>query len=67
MLKRSILIAAIMIVAATSTVSAIDRAEELKKEMWETTDKDFHATDVPEKWLKKSAVIIAKLHRYAHR
>ena len=67
MLKRSILIAAIMIVAATSTVSAIDRAEELKKEMWETTDKDFHATDVPEKWLKKSAVIIAKLHRFEYR
>src|SRR5205085_6005671 len=44
-----------------------DRGEELKKEMWNSSDKDFNVVKIPEKWSGKSAVIIAKLHRFEYR
>ncbi|MBT1704733.1 DUF3857 domain-containing protein [Chryseosolibacter indicus] len=68
MLKRSISIIAIIVIAFNAFITnAADRAEELRKEMWKTSDKDFHVKEVPQKWLNKSAVIIAKLHRFEYR
>jgi hypothetical protein len=53
--------------AVAPLLFAGDRAEELRKEMWQTTDKDFYIREIPEKWANKSAVIIAKLHRFEYR
>src|SRR5687768_4047401 len=36
------------------------KAEEIKVEMWRSGNKDFAVKEVPEKWKKQSAVIIAK-------
>lgn len=66
MIKRSILIASFL-VSICQILYATDRAEEIRKEMWQTSDKDFYITDVPEKWATKSAVILAKLHRFEYR
>lgn len=68
MIKRSIIITTfVLFVCSSQTLAALDRKEEIEKEMWETTDKDFHVTEVPDKWKNKSAVIIAKLHRFEYR
>lgn len=68
MLKRSILIASLIVFSASAHVTfATDRADELRKEMWQTADKDFHVREIPSKWLQKSAVIIAKLHRFEYK
>jgi hypothetical protein len=36
------------------------RAEEIKQQMWSSSDKDFLVTQIPDKWKGESAVIIAK-------
>lgn len=45
----------------------IDRAEELRAEMWSTSNKSFQITETPKKWAGKSAVILAQLNRYEYR
>ena len=67
-MKRSILITTFVLFAMSwQPLCALDRADEIQKEMWETSDKDFHVSDIPEKWKNKSAVIIAELHRFEYR
>lgn len=44
-----------------------DRADEIRDEMWNSSDKDFKMTAVPEKWKTRSAVIIAQLHRFEYK
>jgi hypothetical protein len=51
----------------TSFAFATDRAEELRTEMWNATDKNFKATSIPSKWDNKSAVILAQLNRFEYR
>ena len=46
---------------------AVDRPEEIRAEMWSSANKNFQITDVPKKWISKSAVIIAQLNRYEYR
>lgn len=46
---------------------ALDRGEELRSEMWVTSDKSFKILAVPGKWSDKSAVIIAQLNRFEYR
>jgi Domain of Unknown Function with PDB structure (DUF3857) len=36
------------------------RAEEIKQQVWNSSDKDFLVTQIPDKWKGESAVIIAK-------
>ncbi len=43
------------------------RAEELKTEMWNTPDKSFKVTDIPEKWKNESAVIISQYAAYEYK
>ena len=68
MIKRATLIVTFCLLAFSGQAAfVLDRGDEIQKEMWETTDKDFHVTDIPEKWKNESAVIIAKLHRFEYR
>jgi hypothetical protein len=46
---------------------AADRNEELKQEMWNSSDKDFKVVATPAKWANKSAIIIAQMHRFEYR
>jgi hypothetical protein len=50
----------------TST-KAVERADEIRAEMWNAADKKFQVLEVPKKWVGKSAVIIAQLNRYEYR
>ncbi|MBT1689214.1 DUF3857 domain-containing protein [Dawidia soli] len=51
----------------TASLLAADRADELKQEMWGSSDKDFKVVAVPDKWKDRSAVIIARLNRFEYR
>lgn len=57
----------IALVFISANTLAIDRAVEIKDEMWNSSDKDFKAMNVPEKWKDKSAVFIALLHRFEYK
>jgi hypothetical protein len=46
---------------------AKDRAAELRDEMWNSKDKDFLVTQIPQKWDHESAVIIAQLTRFEYK
>lgn len=46
---------------------AVDRALEIKNEMWNSVDKAFVVKDIPQKWAGKSAVIIAQMNRFEYR
>ncbi len=35
--------------------------------MWNSSDKDFKAMSIPDKWKDKSAVFIALLHRFEYK
>lgn len=43
------------------------KAEEIRKLMWDSKDKDFAVTKTPEKWDNKGAVIIAKSNYLSYR
>src|SRR5690606_8987623 len=43
------------------------RAEEIKQQMWNSGDKDFAVTTIPDKWKNQSAVIIAKSNLLSYR
>jgi hypothetical protein len=64
-MKKYLLGLFIFCVSATSY--AIDRAIEIKAEMWSSGDKAFAINSVPQKWAEKSAVIIAQTHRFEYR
>lgn len=51
----------------TAPLLAADRADELKQEMWGSSDKDFKVVAIPDKWKNRSAVIIARLNRFEYR
>lgn len=55
------------LVTTTGPLLAADRTEELKQEMWSSSDKDFKVVVIPDKWKDKSAVIIARLNRFEYR
>ena len=44
-----------------------DKEFEIRKEMWNTKNKDFLKKDIPEKWINESAVIIATLNRFEYK
>jgi hypothetical protein len=58
-----------LLVSITFSVYAVpvDREDEIRNEMWVTSDKSFRILDIPGKWSDKSAVIIAQLNRYEYR
>jgi len=58
---------AIVFLFSISNVSAADRSEEIRAEMWNTVDKNFQVLDIPSKWSNESAVIIAQLNRFEYR
>lgn len=43
------------------------RTEELRQLMWQSSDKDFDVTKIPDKWKNQSAVIIAKSNVLSYR
>ncbi|MEO1051199.1 MAG: hypothetical protein AAFX87_11260 [Bacteroidota bacterium] len=43
-----------------------ERAQEIRKEMWTDSGADFKVVDVPDKWAKEDAVIIAKDSRRSY-
>src|SRR5688500_9105896 len=55
------------LVTINGALLAADRTEELKQEMWSSSDKDFKVVVIPDKWKDKSAVIIARLNRFEYR
>lgn len=59
------------IIVILSTLSlqmtATDRAEEIRAEMWSAANKSFQISETPKKWIGKSAIIIAQLNRYEYR
>jgi hypothetical protein len=59
--------AAIAFLFLISNIQAADRSEEIRAEMWNTTDKNFRVVDIPSKWATESAVIIAQLNRFEYR
>lgn len=44
-----------------------DRGDEIRNEMWISSDKSFKVVEIPKKWQDKSAVIIAQLNRFEYR
>jgi hypothetical protein len=68
MTKQSIILLVFIFLFFPATyLSAADREQELRDEMWNSSDKDFKSVVVPEKWKDKSAVIIAKMHRFEYK
>jgi hypothetical protein len=45
----------------------VKRSDELRKEIWQSNNKDFTVTAVPEKWKNESAVIIAMANVLSYR
>src|SRR5690606_8292280 len=62
---RTLLLCAIFLLPFAGMAN--DRAEELRREMWNSPDEDFKRVAIPEKWKNKSAVIISQLHRFEYR
>jgi len=46
---------------------ATEREDEIRAEMWNSSDKSFQVKEIPDKWKDKSAVIIAQLNRFEYR
>lgn len=44
-----------------------ERALEIKKQMWHSSDPDFKITEIPQKWVDESAVYIVKTHNLSYR
>src|SRR5688572_21939620 len=65
--KLYFFLAAALMLLSFGESMATDRALEIKGEMWNSADKDFKATTVPDKWKDKSAIIIAQLHRFEYK
>jgi hypothetical protein len=57
----------LLLLTSASPSIAVDRAEEIREEMWGGKDKNFKIMEVPQKWMTKSAVVIAQLNRYEYR
>jgi hypothetical protein len=51
----------------TTFAFGTERDQELRSEMWSSSDKNFQLVEVPKKWSEKSAVIIAQLNRFEYR
>lgn len=67
LLMKRTLVFNIFFLAVFTFGYAIDRAAEIKNEMWNSSDKAFMVKDIPQKWTDKSAVIIAQMHRFEYR
>ncbi len=65
-MKKNFVFSLFFFSVLTSTY-AVDRAVEIKDEMWNSRDKAFIAKEIPQRWAGKSAVIIAQMHRFEYR
>ncbi|WP_430810267.1 MULTISPECIES: DUF3857 domain-containing protein [unclassified Carboxylicivirga] len=55
------------LVASFQLLSAGEKYEEIKTEMWSSANTAFSNTNVPAKWSSSSAVILAQLNRFEYR
>ncbi|HEY3406119.1 MAG TPA: DUF3857 domain-containing protein [Ohtaekwangia sp.] len=64
---RNFTIVLILITCCLSPVLATDREDEIRTQMWSSSDKQFKVIETPDKWKGKSAIIIAQLNRFEYR
>ena len=60
----------VVLFAITSAIHAAppsEREEEIRNEMWLSSDNAFKVIETPKKWDDQSAVVIAQLNRFEYR
>jgi hypothetical protein len=61
------LLFSLIVLNSLSPLFAAERADEIRTEMWSTSNKNFQIVETPKKWANQSAIIIAQLNRFEYR
>ncbi|WP_439182293.1 DUF3857 domain-containing protein [Carboxylicivirga taeanensis] len=64
---KLIALAIVTMLLSSLHVLADERSNAIQEAMWSSDNQAFNATDVPEKWKDKSAIILAKLNRLEYK